>query len=398
MTTRRYLMIVVIAFALYIPALSACGSSDEDGDGTRDDCTLFDNLDDRSHLDDPCYLVQRRQVVDDRTLSVAPGTIVYFEDRAGLHIDGQASLKIEGTADDPVTFRGHSDRFGAWRGLHITAPGPHQLDHLHLRGGGDDRWDLTEPFTQAGLLVGHPDADLSLRHAHLSFNAGAALSATAGASLTIEASHFHDNDLPLRITPHQLQALGPDNHFQDNRHHAITLHVDTDAPLTDDAHWPALDVPLRLDDVLTVEASLHIDAPNTLLFGRHAGLDVGDGGRLLVDAHLDEPVTFRGTTDDAGHWRGLRIHASNPLAPSRLAGVEILHGASQRWDPNWSNSQANLLIHKGGHLHLSDALIAHSDYHGISVRDATLQGCDDVQYDSNRRHDRHHYDGDDVCF
>lgn len=384
-----------------VSLLSACGlvSDDEDGDTDSRDCTSIDNDDallETSPLDDECYFIADRLTADRGELVVEPGTTLYFDVDAGLSIEGNATLIATGEPDDPVSFRGEHSELGYWRGLRIASAGPHLIEEATVADAGSSRWDTARPHTRGGLVVDGDAPDVDIAETSFENHEFAAISTHAPeAELSIASSHFSKSDYALRIEAAHIGGLADDLVFDDNRNDVVAIH--TDEPVVESAVWPALEIPYRFDEPVRVQRTVEVKPGTTLAFSRHAGLDF-DGGTLIAEGTSDELIRFVGTTDSRGYWRGLRMRNTAPEVYNRLQHVEVLHAGSERWMSRWSNSQGGVLVHDGGRLDINRSLIAHSGYHGLSTRDAVVDGCIGLKVDDTHRHGLHAYDGDDVCF
>lgn len=377
--------------------LSACSASDsDDNNPDSSNCTVVDDQTFGADitLDDDCYLVPRTFTVTDGEVTVAAGTTVFFDPNTGLRFEDGARLDARGKSDARITFRGDQAQFGFWRGLFFEGDASHRIRHATFAHAGSRQWEPTELSSRGGLVV-TGGAKLEAVDVAFESNEQAAISSTSPhATLNIDRTRFSDNDYPLRIHANLIDGLTRELSFSNNRRDAIYVH--TDAPVTRSATWPSLDLPYRFEAPVPIHTSVLLAANTTFEFERHAGLDV-DGGSLYGDASGAEPIRFIGTTDTAGHWRGLRFR-DNSSPDNRLVNIAVLHAGSERWQHSWSNSQGSIVVHDNGYLHIDDALLAESDYHGISTRDAVVEGCDALRIEDVHRHDYHTYEGDEVCF
>lgn len=388
---------ILVAITLMVFACG-CGASDsDDGTDSRSCTSLSDSGDVDGNVtltDDDCYMIDDTVALTHGELTVEPGTQVYFGPDAGLVVEQTGRLNVAGTTDNPVLFRGDHDEHGFWRGIKIAAGGTHHIEHAHIQHGGSAPWDHDNYHARGGVVVDDDSAQLTVGDVEFTDNETAAVTTVAeGAELDIAHSSFADNDTPLRLHPDQVGGLGEGLEFGDHRTEAVVIH--TDGTAADNAHWPKLELPYLVEEPIELSATISVDSGTEFRFDRHAGIDVNAGVFEAVGTG-DDPVRFVGDNDVSGFWRGLRFRNA-PGEASRLEHVEILHGGSEHWDRSWSNSAANLLVHDGGHVTLNHAYIAHSDYHGISIRDALVDGCNDIEYEDHHRHSHHTYDDDEGC-
>lgn len=92
-------------------------------------------------LNVPYRLFGEVAIANGKTLTVEAGTTLVFEQDARLTaMDYQGGLKAQGTASDPIVFRGLESRQGYWCGLyfHDTDNPNNLLEHVVVKDGGSD--------------------------------------------------------------------------------------------------------------------------------------------------------------------------------------------------------------------------------------------------------------------
>jgi hypothetical protein len=92
-------------------------------------------------LDVPYRVFDDVAVASEEVLTIAAGTTVVFEQDARLTMmDYHGGLKAQGTASNPIVFRGLESRQGYWCGLyfHDTDNPSNLLEHVVVRDGGSD--------------------------------------------------------------------------------------------------------------------------------------------------------------------------------------------------------------------------------------------------------------------
>ena len=101
-------------------------------------------------LDVP-YLLRGDVAVDsDQVLEIAPGTVVEFEQDAGLEAYGSHSaIKAIGTETDPITFTGKEKVKGYWAGLFFndTNSAENVLEHVIVEYGGNEDGFLDSTYS-----------------------------------------------------------------------------------------------------------------------------------------------------------------------------------------------------------------------------------------------------------
>ncbi len=391
----RWSAISILAAAAIGAGCGLIGAEDDDSDGRS--CITVDDgeeLEGDTTLDGDCYQIDDPLVITSGETTIAPGTTLYFGSDAGLSFEQSSTLTIGADGDETVELRGDDAELGYWRGIELRGHGPHHIEGARIADAGSSSWS-DDQVRRAGLVVADNRVDVAIVDVEFDNNEHAAIVTDAAlASMEVTDSRFVNNDVPMRLLAHHPDGLGMGLSFADNRRDVVIVRGDD--PLTEDVEWPDLAVSYRVDDIVTVEGRLAVASGTTVEFDRHAGIDVA-GGVLDAEASTHDPIRFVGTNDSAGYWRGLRFRSTPSTDISRIAHAVVSHGGSERWDHGWSNSQANVLVDDGGRLAIDHTLIADGDYHGISVRDGYVTGCEGLEYDGLRRHDYHPTSEDDEC-
>lgn len=87
-------------------------------------------------LDVP-YFLQGNLNIKEGVFTVAPGTEVIMSSQKWMHIDGNASLVMMGTADDPITIRGEHDVAGFWQQINVRSSSPlNEIGHVIIKNAG----------------------------------------------------------------------------------------------------------------------------------------------------------------------------------------------------------------------------------------------------------------------
>ncbi len=84
------------------------------------------------------YVVPKGKVLEVRAaLTIEPGTVIAFQEEAGLGILAGGSLEAIGTAGSPISFEGVQSVPGFWRGIHIESESEiHTLSHVVIQDAG----------------------------------------------------------------------------------------------------------------------------------------------------------------------------------------------------------------------------------------------------------------------
>jgi hypothetical protein len=265
-------------------------------------------------------LVQGDVDVVGATLSIAAGTHVIFAADASLEVgwnSSAATLLANGTAAAPVTFCGQTGDAGYWKGLIV---GDNVTTNSFLRNvliadaGGDAQAlrldaavELSDVQVENSARVGVRASAFGQDSARLS------VTDTAGVAVTLTS--------PAALSPFPLGG-----EFTGNTDNSIHLDFDSLSELTvvHDAG-----IPYVLESAVDVSegAELTFEAGVEVRFEADAGLDIGwNSGDVVVhvEGTSEEPVLFRGVTEEAGYWEGISI-GNNVRTSSTLSHLVIRH-------------------------------------------------------------------------
>ncbi|MEM6264869.1 MAG: hypothetical protein AAGI38_20320 [Bacteroidota bacterium] len=271
------------------------------------------------------YIVPNGCVLDvTAPMTVEPGVVIQFEENSGIGVYDQGSIKMIGTAAQPIVFQGAVDVRGYWRGVHIeTNSFENQFNHVTIKNAGSNYVyccnDIASVFLKGGKL--------SIQNTTLSSGEGHGLYANASAELaTFEAVTItqHD-DYPMSIAPNRMDELdGTGSDFTGNVDDFVEL---LNGDITQTVTMKKMNVPYLLNSTsldvrepLTIEAGTEIEVPE------NGGIGVTGQGILSVNGTASQPVKIRGLQPSKGYWRGIHIETNS--GSNRLSYMEISDAGS----------------------------------------------------------------------
>ncbi len=341
-----------------------------------------------------CYHVTSNVTVS-AALTLLPGAVLEFGTSAGLRVADGGSLRAEGTATNPITFRSMSGDSNGWRGVGIfTSSASNVLNHVVMENAGRT-WSVINGSNATNLYLG-PVGRAAITNStfRTAGSNGVGLYAAARTSelVAFENNRFDDNELAaMRITSHQLGQIGSGNVFDlDGRARPGAKHirVATDGDLRASATWPAADVPYRLfgnhviDDVGAV---ITIEAGATLEFDSSSGFAV-NAGALRAEGASNAPVTFTSATGDPNDWRGLGIFSNSS---QNLLDHAVLENAGRTWSVINGSNATNLFIGTNGTVAITNSTFATAGNNGVGLYanagSSVLSAFTDNTFDDNER-------------
>jgi hypothetical protein len=244
-------------------------------------------------------------VAEDRTLEVGWNTRT-------------SNLHVNGTASQPVMFRGDVRMPGSWGGVQVrkSVLSTSVISHLEIHDAGSSN--------QPALLI---QSDITLDDVRLDGNlVGARIEESGVSANSTGLSITNTGGAPLTIVPDAIVSVPRGGSYQGNASDWIAVEG---GDFTKNGTVAALDVPYRiLGNFDTLENSVLTIAPGTI-FEMYTGthLEVGWNTRIAtIDAvgTAAQPIVFRGVVAQPGSWEGLII-GNNVTPTSRLEYVEIGH-------------------------------------------------------------------------
>ena len=338
-----------------------------------------------------CYRAENTLTVERGTLTLEAGVVIQFTQNEGLEVESEGRLRASGTEGEPVILTGTEESRGFWKGIRIgnSNPTDNVLGHTVVQYAGASSWNPN--YSPAGVFVRGETATLSVRQSTVRSNASMGLTATQPeAQLDLQGVSFEDNEAPLYIPANLAGGIAPNTAFENNDESAVFLGEPSGAgwtTVTESAVWPALDVPYRSRINVHVEAPVEVAPGTTVEFEQGRGMQVRGEGRLTADAAEAEPITFRGTEEITGFWKGL-FFTNSLSSDNLLRNVLIENGGSGETESGGANDVANLYVdgdQTAAAVTVSNSTVRGSGKYGIAVRDgnARLMGCDGVTFANN---------------
>ncbi|MGM0578104.1 MAG: right-handed parallel beta-helix repeat-containing protein [Myxococcota bacterium] len=369
---------VAIALAASALVFAGCETDDESlGDaGTTDtaqdvaedttidvgDCpatpeTLSGAMGERT-LGCPEYIVDGDLEVSGGTLTILPGVQLTFTSGSTLWISDDAAIHAEGTEDAPIRLLGATEAPAFWRAFVIESPDPtNVLRHVEIAHGGSEDYFSNNP---AGLYLG-ASATVTMDHVTFRDNGGYGLSVEPDVKMPgFTSNTFSGNETAnALISTRQVGMLDEASDYG-----AEGEYVEVYGRVaSDDATWPATNVPLRFSgnhefDAGTLTLSEGVDIEMTI----GATLWIGTEAAIVANGTEEDPVTIRGATETAAFWRAFVIESPNPV--NTLTHVVVAHGGSEDY---FSNNPAGLYLGDGARVTLDHCTFRDNGGYGLSV-------------------------------
>lgn len=297
------------------------------------------------------HVVQGRvDITGGATLTIEPCAIVELAEGVVINVafpgtPTTGTLLAEGTADQPIVFRGLDG--ARWGRIYVYEPGVARLSHVtFVEGGGADLLGATIVMMGDGVLPTY--RGLFVDHVTVKGSLGTALMldgltgfADGSQQLTITESGNDDEPFPLRINEHAIDSL-PSGDYTGNTVDEIL--VAPTRQLVENTRMRDLGVPYRIGrasvdrlvvglqtapelTTLTIDPGVTLKFhPGTWLRIEHATGAFPAAGALVAVGTAAKPITFTSAqqTPQPGDWGGLWF--GGIVAPqTTLAHTQILY-------------------------------------------------------------------------
>ncbi len=320
---------------------------------------------------------------------IEAGADLTFKEGAAIVVE-EGSLKVEGTADAPVQFRGEVEAKGYWNGLFYNTTNPNNLiSHAIIAdagkgtvyvGGGDSgyRGPAGVTLNQGRLGIINTTIKNSGSYGFRTWQEAAVIEAFSNNTFT------GNKEAPISISSNQLGSIEGNNDFVGNTDDYIRV---WEAPVKDDQNWNAFNVPVRFEDDVDIEANVTIQEGAKFIFAEGAALILVSGSFQAIGTSTAR-ITFAGEFEVDGHWNGLLFNTNNSL--NELSFVDIAHAGKSTVYVNGASSgyrgNANIYVNTGK-LKVNNCNIYESKSCGIRVREGAELIQSDNLFESNKEGD-----------
>ncbi|GAB4428940.1 MAG: hypothetical protein OHK0039_47540 [Bacteroidia bacterium] len=295
-------------------------------------------------------------------VTIEAGTVIAFQEDAGLGILTNGSLKAVGTATSGIVFRGTTHTKGWWRGIYFDSNSiNNQLDYVTIEDAGSNYVYCCEDPTSVRLHSGK----LSIKRTTLRNGKGHGI--TARANGTFEAYEqvrveSHD-EYPAYFDMARVgETDGTGSDYSGNGKNFFYIYEGT---ISEAATWPRANVPyLVTGSVIDVTAPLSIAAGTEVVFEENGGIGVYNQGTFALQGTAANPVIIRGKEAVKGYWRGIHIETNslnNKIDYARISDA----GSSYVY---CCNDPATLYL-KSGKCEVTNSTLSNGAGYGIFTGD-----------------------------
>jgi hypothetical protein len=311
------------------------------GSGRDEDVRTWDNI-------NVPYRMNGYHNINGVELVINPGATFEFTESAGLQFDSDTRINISGFIDeteevDEITFTATQKDRGWWRGIYLNEATDQEnlMEYVIVEYAGANDWPGGVDVASGGTDSGY------LQFSNCTFRNCERFGVNVGNSGTVENlsgnTYTLNKEGAMRIRTNDMESLSASSDFTGNDNDYVLVlddGINGDGSGSDSRTWDAINVPYRMNGYHNVNnVVLNVDPGATFEFTENAGLQFDGGSVFIIQGEEGNPITFTGTDETRGWWRGIYLNETESRQ-NRLEYVVIEYGGN-----SWS---AQLDIASGG--------------------------------------------------
>lgn len=263
-------------------------------------------------------------------VTIEPGTVIEFTTDAGLQVNGNGSLSVNGTKDEPVILTGTDKAAGSWKGLLFDSDDTkNSMSYTTVDYAGGKAFNSNGDL--GGVIV-WAGTKLKMENCTIKNSAAYGLNANyTDADVTLNNNTFTKNSMPANIKAELLSMATGSNDFSGNTKDFVRLSFYT-AEINGAATWHKINVPYLAEGTqLTANAKLTIEPGTEVVMGQGTYIHIKEKGAIVAVGTANDPIIFRGEVAQPGGWEGIGISfTSNPL--NEIGFAKIMHAGGDNRD------------------------------------------------------------------
>ena len=297
------------------------------------------------------------------TLTIEPGVVVRASQDASLWVDGGQILAV-GTPEARITLEGLNHIAGYWDGIRVVEGRESQFDYVDLKDAGQVcsvQW-----CPDAGLIL--DDITVSFTNSSVSNSYVHGFHATGDVLFTrFENNRFYNNTwagvvIDGNYAP-MLDVASDYSGGAEPNGTPFVLIANGSQTAGKEFRWKKLSAPYLIGGYFNVEGGTLVLEPGVeMVFGSEAWMWVEGNGVLSAVGTAAEPIIFRGSQPEPGHWDGLTFDDS-PWESNKLEYVEIRHSGNTE---GIVSAYAAVRLEYAGRVEISNSVIADNAKYGIA--------------------------------
>lgn len=313
--------------------------------------------------EDTCYIAESALSVSDGTLVIEPGVQINFGTSGSLSIGANGRLDAMGTMAKGITLTS-TDPLGTWRGLRFndSRSADNALHYVTIENGGNDGWSGATQSASALLLQGNSLVDI--QNSTIRGSASRGITLYADAEMTFEQNTLEGNVVPAWMHPNTVQYLDTNSVIDGNDEDVVRVGYGNNDRVSSDQTWPNTGVPYEMQERMFIEAALVIDPGVTMMALSGVSMIVTNGGSVTAEGTAMDPITFEGSEDVRGAWKGLQIMTQS--TDNVFDYVIFANGGSDPWTGG-TDPRATVYMGSSSSAEFANTTFSGSDHYGLWV-------------------------------
>lgn len=325
--------------------------------------------------EDTCYSVETALSVTGGTLVIEPGVEISFGTAGSLSIGSAGRLNAIGTAGKGIVFTS-IDPVGTWRGIRFddSQSADNVLHYVTIENAGSSGWSGASYSASALLLEGTSLVDI--QNSTIRGSASRGITLYEDAAMTFLGNTLEDNAVPAWLHPNTVHYLDTSSTYVGNSDDVVRVGFGNADRVSATQTWPAVGVPLELQDRMFIEAHLTLDPGVHLEALSGVGLIVRNQGAITAQGTANDSIVFSSSEDLRGAWKGLQIQTQS--SSNVFSHVIFENGGSDPWTGG-SESQAMVYLDAASSAVFENTTFRGSAQYALWV----LAGGDITGFDAN---------------
>jgi len=321
----------------------------------------------------------RINIINGALLTIAPGVRIQFSTvTSSITTLSNGGIVANGTSTQPIILQGTNAIKGHWSGIHIAAQNSStSFNFVTFKDAGAGV--SSSGAEEAGLYINTAPSGTNLvgtvTNCRFENNKGTGFMSNYGVTISNFGNNtFVNNEFsPMRIDALAMNMLNNNNTFSGSGNDYIDIYKGHPANgYTSSIHIKKMLLPYRIangEKLNIKDGDLTIDAGTVIQMS--AGTEVavewftGMSARIFVNGTASEPVTFIGTENQNGFWKGIKIATSGS---NSITYCDVIHAGSANVTEPGQSISAAIFVSKfyNGNASLTNCSIAQSGGHGIA--------------------------------
>lgn len=298
---------------------------------------------------------------------IEEGAVFTADNDVFLRFYSDAVVRMQGTENNPIVFKGTIEQPGSWRGIVIESSDlNNRIEHVHFSHAGHSNLMVGYDRAALGFSSG---ARAGLSNVHFSEIQGYGIfmryeatrvtfeNLSFGSGISVAAAYMR----PVHLYELDTQSNWGGYHIEVNG---------GSVPDTEDVVWPKLNDGMYLfTGTTTIYGKLTLQPGSILEFDNDALFRVRTNGVFVANGTPSDHIILRNKTGSAAHWKGIAIETSS--LENSMEYVEVSHGGNSSLITGIGAT--NIGVGNNARLKLHNSIIRNSLGFGIIVRgSATL--------------------------